>query len=266
MSKGKRRGKPGQRKGDTHYTPPKPLVVAPPNDPPKPPDVQAGDSNEGDNDTQELTEAVDRHVRMNTWFAGAIMVATVMQAVVSCFQWKSMDRSLSQTDTVIALMAGEQRAWIDFGAPELSVNRLGEAQVVVPLANSGKSPATIVFWSFGIFTSEGDIDDIEKAFHYDDIDPDDTPRWAMRVSPGDTIYPSERIENSNESLISEIRSGKQKAVVFGWIVYEDKFRRYPPTRWCFWFDEATGKFQPDYSFHMLPDYQYDDDGNITNPQ
>jgi hypothetical protein len=151
--KRKPRNRRGQQQGANNKppsTPPLPpsqvpLAPANVNQQPKPPLAQERTDEKRDDDAEELTGAVDRNTRINTWLAGAVAVATIIQAGVSYWQLSAMDRGLNQTDATLELMRQDQRPWIAVEPPTMKDFIAGKSPIIVAkISNVGRTPAKIL--------------------------------------------------------------------------------------------------------------------------
>lgn len=148
MAKRKRNNRGRNRTGQRNK-PQSRIQVQPPLTPAPPPKIDqlpqavladGCPKDNSDSNTEELTQAVDRHVRLNTWFTFAIMAATVAQVIVGCVQWNAMKaqnvdtrRQADQTDKTLELMRVDQRAWLASSAePILPIERMAESIPDVP--------------------------------------------------------------------------------------------------------------------------------------
>jgi hypothetical protein len=137
MAKKKPRGKPGQRKGQAHYAPPKPnsqpLTPTPVVSKVVSEVKTAEDSSRATEHDEQQNAKMDRFVLGNFILAAVITGATVVQAVVGKLQWDAMETQnvemikqskaakgqldamkiqTDQTEKTLELMRQEQRAWL----------------------------------------------------------------------------------------------------------------------------------------------------------
>jgi hypothetical protein len=252
---GQQQGAANQRRANPSLSSPQvPLASANINQQPQAVTANSGSQNEGDSDTEELTQAVDRHVRLNTLFTFVIMAATIVGAFVSYGQWSAMDRGLKQTDATLDLMREGQRPWLAFNGGDIKLPEPGgEVAYSEEMKNSGPTPCIVTAGGgrFFLVTQDkyGEIDRlIEEAIAEGPV----SERENV-IPPGET---TEFLGFGNPKLsaddLAALRSGKLKLFIVHEYRYRELGGRRHVTRGCFFYSAATDNLR------QYEKYQYMD--------
>jgi hypothetical protein len=93
-----------------------------------------------------------KSVNWDRWFAVAVSIAAIIEAVVICMQFAIMRKqltqtqtSLNQTEATLQLMREERRAWIQVNQATLDAGLRKNPAIAttIPLRNTGPTPGTI---------------------------------------------------------------------------------------------------------------------------
>jgi len=246
--------------------------------PPAEPIVQSGLQANGsqtqqqrgpDQDEREDRRAIRRYTLWQTLFAGCIVIFTVGQVIVGHWQWDATDKQWKSMERQLALMALDQRPWLQIDAEvdrelqadtpfnfNITVSNFGRAAatltgqvtvtapLLVPEGTSGVGTFEMIEGTRMVKIDEDLLADMEAKIMNGQISQVVAPGAKTAITPGGQMP-------LKDEWVDKINNGAIIVVVVVLVDYlgptEEKYR----TRSCYIYDAATQTCKPYVRYNYM---------------
>jgi hypothetical protein len=144
---------------------PSPVTRAEPKEEPKPPEIKETPDQKPSTEINKRQPSTRAECAI-AWFTAILTIFAIVQGVAMIAQNNIMRDQMGQTAETLEIMRVDQRPWVVSRQPALSkpiaVNEM--LDFIMPLANSGKSPAIVKHMAVGIWDKKS-IADLDDDFH-----------------------------------------------------------------------------------------------------
>jgi hypothetical protein len=197
---------------------------------------KSGDEAVAKQNEKEIPHAASRSTGLQDWFAGALVLFTLAQAIAGYYQWEATNNQYCAMVKQLDLMQLEQRPWLNV-IVNLEEPSPGHLKCDVGIHNNGNTPAiTKSVTLFGIAVTPP-LDPDKILAQYKKLG--EPVLKANIVTPGTTMTLA-HTEFVSEQLTAEMNSKVSVFVIFGSVKYADMTGEIRETQTCWVYDPKVG--------------------------